>query len=226
MWSLLQHIFNFKAWPPCPLKGAHTAYILMLTHFWRNSKDLTYKLPERRAHTKFLVCFWYVESMSEVCTSIPVAYHLRTLNLPFGVGFGYGKRYEYGIFLHILLVTWLHTKYVSETYLAFGPLTVCFWYAIRYAFGMCAIPFSIPLHTLYLPFEVCFWYGKRYGFGIFFAYTFGHLVAYQIHIRNIPCLCFCFDHKYGMFLVCYYRYAFGMCAIPEQYQSWVCFRYA
>ena len=97
--------------------------------------------------------------------------------------------------------------------LLLAPLTVCFWYAIRYAFGMCAIPFSIPLHTLYLPFEVCFWYGKRYGFGIFFAYTFGHLVAYQIHIRNIPCLCFCFDHKYGMFLVCYYRYAFGMCAI-------------
>ena len=42
-----EHIFNGKAWPPCPLKCAHTAYFLMLTHCWRNSRDLTLKLPER-----------------------------------------------------------------------------------------------------------------------------------------------------------------------------------
>ena len=51
------------------------------------------------------------------------------------------------VYVHIFLVTWLHTKYISETYLAFGPTDSIFLVCYRYAFGMCAI----PLHTLYIP---------------------------------------------------------------------------
>ena len=65
----------------------------------------------------------------------------------------------------------------------------------------CGIPFAY----LYPPFWGRFWVWKKVWIWYFFAYTFRHLVAYQIHIRNIPFfwphLRYVFGMLLGMFLV-------------------------